>query len=75
MRCLDLHEAGIGIDERHRTARGPHQSNGFAQNQPQRLLRIEGGMNDIADFVQQAEARIAFLKLGQFVAHREKFKG
>ena len=44
-------------------------TDGFAQNELKDLLRIQGGMNDVADLKQEGEPLVSFFEVIQFVAH------
>ena len=69
-RGFDFEKAGGRIEQGHRTAGGAHQLNRLVHDELQRLVRLECGMNDVADLIEQVEPFVAGFEIGQFVAHR-----
>ena len=59
LRGVDFEEIGRGIDEHQRAGRRAHDAHGLADNELERLLRIERGMDDVADLIQQAQTLVA----------------
>ena len=62
-------EARGWIDQYDRAGTRVHQSHGLADNQLQRLLRIERGMNDVAHLIEQLQPLMPPCQFCQFVAH------
>ena len=52
-RGVNFEQAVVGINQNDRAAGSAHETDCLVQNELQRLLRIQGGMNDIADLIQQ----------------------
>ena len=69
LRRVDFEELRGGIDQHQRAGRGPHHPHGFADNELQRLLRIQRGMDDVADLIQQAQPFRRQIGLVRFFAH------
>lgn len=60
MRDLDVEKAGGGIDENDGAAAGAHQPDSLAEDELERLLRIERGVKDVADLLEQVQPHAAF---------------
>ena len=69
LRRVDFEEARRGIDQRERAGRRAHHAHRLADDELQRLLRIERGVDDVADLIQQAQALRRQFGFCQFLAH------
>ena len=62
-RGVNFQKTRSRIDKCHRPAGSAHDTHGFAQNEPERFLRFERGMNDVADLVEEIQPVVAGLQL------------
>ena len=60
---VDFEQAVGGIQENGGAAGGAHKPDRFVQDQLEGLLRIERGMNDVADLVEEIQPVVAGLQL------------
>ena len=66
---LNFQKSVGGIDQDDGAAGGAHEPDGFAQNEVEGFLLVEGRMEDVADLVEEVEPLIALFKFSQFVVH------
>ena len=60
---LDFEELGGGIEEGDGAAGGAHDADGFVDDQPEDLVGFEGGVDDLADLVEQAQAFVTRVEI------------
>ena len=73
LRRVNLQKIGRRIDERQRAGRRPHHPHRLAHDQLQRLLRIQRGVDDVADLIQQAQTLWRQFRFMDFLTHLKQF--
>ena len=74
-RGVDFQHTVVGIDEGERAAGSAHEADGFLHDELKGLLRVEGGVDDVADLVEQFEPVMGRPQAGDVIGHRHGDQG